>query len=142
MLKKIKNIVTVIASLAVLAAPTLAPAVVAADANIQGALCSGTTFDVTGSGTKSDCNDQGNTGGINQLLKKIVNVFSAIVGVVAVIMIIVGGLRYITSGGESGNVSTAKNTLIYAIVGLVIVALAQLIVHYVLTQANSLGGSS
>jgi len=54
-----------------------------------------------------------------------------------VIMIIVGGFRYITSGGESGNVSGAKNTLIYAIVGLVIVALAQIIVHYVLNTASS-----
>jgi len=62
--------------------------------------------------------------------------------VAAVIMIIVGGFRYITSGGDSTRVGGAKNTLIYAIVGLIIVALAQAIVHFVLnnaTTANSPG---
>jgi hypothetical protein len=52
-------------------------------------------------------------------------------------MIIYGGFKYITSGGDSGNVSGAKNTLVYAIVGLIIVALAQFIVHYVLSTAAS-----
>jgi hypothetical protein len=52
-------------------------------------------------------------------------------------MIIYGGFRYITSGGDSGRVGSAKNTLIYAIVGLIIVALAQLIVNFVITQANT-----
>jgi hypothetical protein len=52
-------------------------------------------------------------------------------------MIIYGGFRYITSGGDSGRVGNAKNTLIYAIIGLVIVALAQLIVHFVLNQATT-----
>jgi hypothetical protein len=47
-------------------------------------------------------------------------------------------LRYITSGGDSTKVSGAKNTLIYAIIGLIIVALAQLIVHFVLGQAQTL----
>ena len=47
-------------------------------------------------------------------------------------MIIVGGIKYITSGGDSGNISGAKNTIIYAVIGLIIVALAQMLVHYVL----------
>ena len=50
-----------------------------------------------------------------------------IVGVVAIIMIIVGGFRYITSGGDSSKVGSAKNTIIYAIIGLILVALAQII---------------
>jgi hypothetical protein len=52
-------------------------------------------------------------------------------------MIIVGGLKYITSGGDSGNVSGAKNTILYAIVGLVVVALAQIIVRFVLTRVTT-----
>jgi TRAP-type C4-dicarboxylate transport system permease small subunit len=71
-------------------------------------------------------------------LKRIINIFSVIVGVIAVIMIIIGGLKYITSGGESSNVSGAKNTIIYAIVGLVIVALAQFIVRFVLSNATAI----
>lgn len=73
---------------------------------------------------------------LNQMVATIVNLFSVVVGVVAVIMIIVGGFRYITSGGDSGNVSTAKNTILYAIVGLVIVALSQFIVKFVLSKAT------
>jgi hypothetical protein len=68
---------------------------------------------------------------------KVVNLFSIIIGVIAIIMIIYGGFRYITSGGASERVGSAKNTLIYAIVGLIIVALAQVIVHFVLNQANT-----
>jgi hypothetical protein len=75
-------------------------------------------------------------GRLNDVITNIVNVLSVIVGIVAVIMIIIGGFRYITSGGDSGNVSGAKNTILYAIVGLVIVALAQFIVRYVLNQAT------
>ena len=52
-------------------------------------------------------------------------------------MIIVGGIRYITSGGDSGNISSAKNTIIYAVIGLIIVALAQILVHYVLSSVNN-----
>jgi hypothetical protein len=76
---------------------------------------------------------------VSAIASKVVNVFSIIVGVVAVIMVIYGGFRYIISGGDSGRVGTAKNTLIYAIIGLIIVALAQLIVRYVLSTANSIG---
>jgi len=69
-------------------------------------------------------------------LKHCINIFSVIVGVVAVIMIIFGGFRYITSGGDSGNISSAKQTIIFAIVGLVVVALAQIIVRFVLSRAT------
>jgi len=47
-------------------------------------------------------------------------------------MIIFGGFKYITSGGDAGGVTGAKNTILYAIVGLVIVALAQVIVRFVI----------
>lgn len=73
---------------------------------------------------------------LNDTIKLIVNFLSFIVGVVAVIMIIIAGLKYITSGGDSNNVASAKNTILYAIVGLVIVALAQVIVRFVLQKAS------
>jgi uncharacterized membrane protein len=80
--------------------------------------------------------------GVSIIAQKVVNIFSVIVGVVAVLMVIYGGFRYIISGGDSSRVGTAKNTLIYAIIGLVIVALAQLIVHYVLNTASSVSAGS
>jgi len=52
-----------------------------------------------------------------------------------VIMIIYSGFRYITSGGSQEKLGGAKNTLVYAIVGLVIVVIAQIIVHYVIGAA-------
>jgi len=75
--------------------------------------------------------------GLANVANKIVDIFSIIVGAVAIIMLIYGGFRYITSGGESGRVGNAKNTIIYAIIGLIIVALAQLIVHFVLNTTSS-----
>ena len=73
---------------------------------------------------------------IGALASKIVNIFSVIVGAVSVIMIIYGGFRYIISGGDSGRVGNAKNTLIYAVIGLIIVVLAQLIVHFVISFSS------
>jgi hypothetical protein len=53
-------------------------------------------------------------------------------------MIIIGGFRYITSGGKQESVTSAKNTILYAIIGLVIVALAQIIVRFVLSNSTNL----
>lgn len=71
---------------------------------------------------------------VNNIITTVINIFSLVVGVISVIMIIIGGLKYITSGGDSGNVTGAKNTILYAIIGLVVVALAQIIVLFVLSR--------
>lgn len=77
---------------------------------------------------------------LNQTVAGVVNVLSIIVGIVAVFMVILAGFRYITSGGEANKVASAKNALIYAIIGLVIVAVAQLIVRFVInTTTNPTG---
>lgn len=101
-------------------------------------LCSGVNAATTTSGIgDNDCKaDDGNTT-INNIIKQVVNIFSLVVGIVAVIMIIVGGLKYITSGGDSSSVSSAKNTILYAIIGLVIVALAQFIVRFVFARLTA-----
>jgi energy-converting hydrogenase Eha subunit B len=137
MIQKIKSQLVILASLLLFAVPTLAPAVVSA----QG--CSTNTADQIAVGASKassgnvDCSSSDNaTTGIGNVAAHVVNIFSIIVGIVAVIMIIYGGFRYITSGGDSGSVGNAKNTLIYAIVGLIIVALAQVIVHFVLSTTN------
>lgn len=75
-------------------------------------------------------------GDIQNIVTTIINIFSIIVGAVSVIMIIIGGLRYITSAGDSSNVSGAKNTILYAIVGLVIVIFAQTIVKFVVSRLS------
>ncbi|MBI5357899.1 hypothetical protein HZB74_03575 [Candidatus Saccharibacteria bacterium] len=74
------------------------------------------------------------SGSLTTTLNNIINIMSIIVGIAAVIMIIVSGFRYITSAGDSNQISSAKNTFIYAIVGLIVVALAQTIVKFVLSK--------
>jgi hypothetical protein len=74
---------------------------------------------------------------VNDTITLVINIFSIVVGIVAVIMIVLGGLKYITSGGDSNNITSAKNTILYAIVGLVVVALAQFIVRFVLGKVNA-----
>ena len=85
----------------------------------------------------SDCSStpQGQVS-LNDVIKVAINVLSIIIGVAAVIMVMVGGFRYITAGGDSNNVTSAKNTIMYAIIGLVIVALAQALVQFVLNKVK------
>lgn len=104
----------------------------AAPASNFGALSSSKTEVCKGAGLTS-C-DGGSD--VNKVLTSVINILSAIIGVVAVIMIILSGLKYITSGGDGQKVASAKNTLVYSLVGLVIVALAQLIVHFVLGKTK------
>ena len=73
---------------------------------------------------------------INKLIEIGLNALSIVIGIAAVIMIIFGGFKFINSQGEGSNVASARNTIIYALVGLVVVALAQLIVRFVLTKTN------
>ena len=74
---------------------------------------------------------------VTTTISSAVTVLSYVAGVAAIIMIILSGFRYITSAGDSGKVSSAKNTLIYALIGLVIAVLAQFLVRFVLTQADT-----
>lgn len=74
--------------------------------------------------------------GLNSVVSATINILSIIVGIVAVIMIMLAGFKYITASGDSNKISSAKNTLIYAIVGLVIVALSQSLVKFVLSKIH------
>ena len=104
----------------------------------------GVTEDNVGCGIelqKTDCGvavnkDDGENKVIN-IIKTVINVLSLIVGAVCIIMIVFGGFKYMTSGGESSGVSGAKNTILYAVVGLVVVLLAQAIVRFVFSRTTS-----
>ncbi|HSH55899.1 MAG TPA: pilin [Candidatus Limnocylindrales bacterium] len=71
---------------------------------------------------------------LNTIIAGVLNILSIVAGVAAVIMIVISGLKSITSSGDSSNIAGAKNTLIYAIVGLIVVALSQTIVRFVLAR--------
>lgn len=118
-----------------------------ADQSIADSVCQGVlgTQDpnVSTSVTINDCKESGDDT-FKGLIQRIINIFSIVVGAVSVIMIIIGGFRYIISGGDSTGVSGAKNTILYAIVGLVIVLFSQVLVRFVianLTPAPSTNSS-
>ncbi len=87
--------------------------------------------------TIKDCttNDGGET--FMGVIKRIINMFSILVGSVSVIMIIIGGFRYIISGGDSAGVGAATITILYAIVGLVIVLFSQIIVRFIVSNLTN-----
>lgn len=72
--------------------------------------------------------------GPNSIWTRIINTIIFLIGSVAVIMIIIGGLRYVLSGGDSSAVNGAKNTILYAVVGLVITVMSYAIVNFVLSR--------
>ena len=136
MITKLKKVLLAIAAISVVATPALVTSSAFAADNISTGLCAGSNLDATQTnGCTVDTATANNK--INSILTLVINIFSLVVGVISVIMIIIGGLKYITSGGEASNISGAKNTIIYAIVGLVIVALAQFIVHFVLGKISA-----
>jgi hypothetical protein len=91
----------------------------------------------TGSSSSGACpNAPRNQPSLNTIIASVTNIISSLVAVAAVIMIIIGGFRYVTSGGDSNRVASARGTIINAIIGLVIAVLAQVIVRFVLFQVN------
>ena len=87
------------------------------------------------------------------VFSKISSVLLFIVGAIAVIMIVIGGLRYVISGGDASQVQSAKNTILYALVGIIVAILAYAAVNFVVnsfvpgssttgTGTNNYGASS
>ncbi|MBI1146516.1 hypothetical protein JEO88_00725 [Candidatus Saccharibacteria bacterium] len=72
--------------------------------------------------------------GDNGVFSRLTNTILLVVGLISVIMLVYGGLRYILSGGDSKKVTDAKNTILYAIIGLIISLLAFAIVNFVLNS--------
>ena len=95
----------------------------------KGSVCGGVAL----SADSTTC-DPGVDKKANSLLATALNIFSVVIGVIAVVMVMVGGLKYITSQGDATQTNSAKNTVLYAAIGLVIVAMSQVIVHFVLTR--------
>ncbi len=68
------------------------------------------------------------------IFKTITNVLLFIIGAISVIMLVIGGVRYTISQGDSSAVTSAKNTILYAIIGLIVAILAYAIVNFVISQ--------
>jgi hypothetical protein len=98
----------------------------------EDAICAG----VQATGANCSPNGEEAEKRVNDIVALIINVLSWLVGVISVIMVIFGGFKYITSGGDSNKVTSAKNTILYALIGLVVVVLAQVIVIFVINQVS------
>lgn len=105
-----------------LAAAPLQPVNVSAGVNTTDAINKG--INAAGGNGKKNSN-------LPQSIKQIVNILLFVIGAAAVIVIVIGGLRYVLSGGDSTQVSSAKNTILYAVIGLVVAILAYAIVNFV-----------
>ena len=68
------------------------------------------------------------------LIKKVVNLLLWAIGIISVIMIIIGGIRYTISQGDSSAVTSAKNTILYSIIGLIVAILAYAAVDFVINS--------
>lgn len=116
---------SVFALVAVFSPLSLSPAV--------GAACDQSQLNV-GSGVNCAQGDDVPTTlfGQGSIFTTIVNVLLFVIGAISVIMLIIGGIRYTISAGDSGNVTAAKNTIMYALIGLIVAFLAFAVVNWVL----------
>lgn len=108
----------------------------AADLSISGGASSAKGNDQSAClfGTESGCDGQG-----TPIFKTITNVLLFIIGAISVIMLIIGGFRYVTSQGDQNAVTSAKNTILYAVIGIIVAILAYAVVNFVI---SSFTGSS
>ena len=91
-----------------------------------------------GAGNKMDITEVGTQYGSGKSLENtIIAIINAVVGVLAlvcVVVIIIGGVNYMTSSGDAGKVKKAKDTILYGVIGLVVCVLAFAIFNFVISQ--------
>lgn len=119
-MQKIK--LSIIAAFAVLGIGLVATPAYAACTNAKDCVTSGLNA-AGGTSSKTD---------VGALIKTVVNVLLFILGAIAVIMIVIGGIKYTVSNGDSSAVTSAKNTILYAVVGLIVAMMAYAIVNFVI----------
>lgn len=135
-MKKIQNIVTNGAlSLAVLVA-SFGLVALLPTTSLAGPAPTGPTAVNPKDGIQDGVNGAGGTGQNNLRagIQTIVNILLFVLGAIAVIAIIIGGIRYTTSNGDQGQLKQAKDTILYAVVGLIVAILAYAIVNFIIGQ--------
>lgn len=132
-IKKTLILLTVALGLASSAA-AVSPAHAALFTGAKQQACSGANLQNNRSA--EDCAKDGEEAGnkASATIQNVVNVLTMIVGIAAVIIITINGLRFITANGDSGQITAARNGVIYALVGLIIAAMAQVVVRFVVNR--------
>lgn len=94
--------------------------------------------DCSQAGNSAVCSSQGNTdnpvAGKNGLIVKVTDFLAVIAGIAAVIVLIIAGFKYVTAEGDPKEVSSAKNTIIYALVGIVVIVAARALIEFVVSS--------
>lgn len=98
-------------------------------ASAKDQLCQG-----SGGSGGANCTHAGESNDLSTIIKNIVNILLFLVGAVAVIMIVISGFRYTTANGDQSSVKAAKDTLLYAIVGVIVAIASYAIVNFVLLR--------
>lgn len=109
---------------------SLAPTQFAA-ADVLDQACQGAGANSSTCKSRSTTNPVVGSGGV---LTRVVDILGVVAGVMAIIVIIFGGIKYITSGGDPGKTANAKNTIIYGIIGLLVVIFARIMVGIVVSR--------
>lgn len=98
------------------------------------------TVEVTHADAKSQITDSlnnvndGNTTDLGGGIKTGIDMLLFIIGAISVIVIIIGGIKYVVSNGDSGAIQSAKNTIMYAVIGLIVAILSYSIINFVVAQ--------
>lgn len=124
MFKKIQLAVMAIAMTVGLVAPIAVPAIAQADAVTE-----------IKSGVQKSGGSENNTN-LTTFIENITNILLFLIGIIAVIVIVISGLRFVTSNGNQDQVTSARNGIIYAVVGIVVAVMAYAIVRFVITNIN------
>lgn len=127
--KKAKQAVALVPMVALVFGFVATPAALAAPAD-------GLGDNPLSSGTDS-AKGRGQNDSLTNVFQIVTNILLFLVGAVAVIMLVIGGLRYVTSNGDQNAVTGAKNTIMYAIIGIVVAFLAYAAVNFVVAQLTN-----
>lgn len=165
-MKQVRTLTNLAVSAVMLMALVVAPTV--AYAGAAGAACTGDgdcatglicgtagtcAADTTGSGATPAVNDFGlgnvqtglggslGNGGLIQTIAQIINVALGLLGIVAVVIILIGGFRWMTAAGREDQIDGAKKTIFAGIIGLAIILSAWAIATFVITSLSSATGS-
>ena len=133
-MSRLKNYIT---GLAILLGLVAAPLLGVVASQSAGAVIDPKDSLCTGSGGTGGAACTGQvTGDISLVdrIKNIVNIILFVIGVVCVIMIIIGGIRYTTSGGDASGTKSARDTVLYSVIGAVVALSAYAIINFVLTS--------
>lgn len=85
-----------------------------------------------GGGDSAVCTSRKTTDPVSEAIGNVTSILALVAGIISVIYVVVGGFKYITSNGDSSAIATAKSTIIYALVGLVVALMARPLINFVL----------